>query len=172
MGMFVEEMPMRKIWLSVLVGGLGWTAPVQAQVDIRAPLVRVQVGPGVAVRAPFVNLYVPPEGGVIFGPLGPPACLPPPPPPPVVDPNIPPPPPPNRAPTLDEFARSFQPKAGAYDVVLQNPLTQQPTNVHFTLPEGSPRRVIVHRREIEFFYAPRHFVRIEFDRDGAQVVTR
>jgi hypothetical protein len=94
------------------------------------------------------------------------------PPPPVAD-NIPQPGvQANRAATLEEFSRSFQPKAGSYEVVLQNPLTLQPTPVRFTLPEGTPRRVLVHRRDIEFIYGPRQFVRIEFDRDGAQVVAR
>jgi hypothetical protein len=61
----------------------------------------------------------------------------------------PPPPPPNRAPTLDEFARTFQAKAGAYQVTIQNPVTGLATVVRFTLPEGTPRRVLVHRRSIE-----------------------
>src|SRR5687767_8604651 len=43
-----------------LIAVLATAAPAAAQVYIRAPFVRVQVGgPGVHVRAPFVNLYVP-----------------------------------------------------------------------------------------------------------------
>ena len=33
-----------------------------AQVLVRAPFVRVQVGPGVSVQAPFFNFYAPPPG--------------------------------------------------------------------------------------------------------------
>ena len=61
-------------------------ASVYAQVSIRAPFVRVQVGgPGVYVRAPFVNLYVPntryyyPPAGVIIQPPPPAVFVPPPP---------------------------------------------------------------------------------------------
>ena len=74
--------------------------------------------------------------------------------------------------TPDEFAKTFQPKPGSYEVTLLNPVTNQPTPVRFTLPDGSPKRVLVHRREIEFEYGFRRFVRIQFDRDGATVVSR
>src|SRR5437870_11700870 len=37
-----------------------------AQVFIRAPGVRVQVGPGVAVRAPFVSVWVPSSAPVYY----------------------------------------------------------------------------------------------------------
>jgi hypothetical protein len=74
--------------------------------------------------------------------------------------------------TIEQFAKSFQPKEGNYEVTLVNPVTNQPTTVRFTLPEGAPRRVNVSRNEIEFSYGLRRFVRIQFDRDGAEVVTR
>jgi hypothetical protein len=74
--------------------------------------------------------------------------------------------------TLQQFAASFKPRGGSFDVDLINPVTKQPTKVHFTLPEGTPKRVIVNAQEVEFRYGLLHFVRIEFDRDGAQVVTR
>lgn len=199
---------------AVLLGLLGWTSVSEAQVFIRAPFVRIAVGDGVAVRAPFVNLYVPPAGPVyypapdpyyygrpIFQTAPPPIIVPqqqpqpqpmppaqeayvPPAPQPVpqpapvpvpqaVDPNAPPTPlQPVQAMTIDAFAKSFQAKAGAYDVTLLNPITKQPTRVRFNLPEGTPRRVIVDRNEIEFFYGLRHFVRIEFDREGAIVTSR
>ena len=38
--------------------------------------------------------------------------------------------------------------------------------------DGTPRRVMVRRNEIEFDYGLRRFVRIEFDQDGAQVISR
>jgi hypothetical protein len=100
-------------------------------------------------------------------------------PPPV--PNTPPapnndnPPQPAKAaavPTLEQFAKSFQPKGGSYEVSIVNPVTNQPTPVRFTLPEGSPRRVDLHRNEIEFYYGIRRFVRIEFDNEGAMVTSR
>jgi hypothetical protein len=73
--------------------------------------------------------------------------------------------------TIEDFARTFQPKAGQYEVTLINPLTREPNQVRFTLPDGTPR-VSVFRRDIEFRYPGRGFVRIEFDRDGAQVISR
>jgi hypothetical protein len=187
---------------AVLVGVLGLVSASQAQVFVRAPFVRVYTGDGgVAVRAPFVNLYVPPAGPVVYGPrvidgpvyVGPrviyaeppvappmpPAkdfVAPPPqplPPPPMPSPNGPPPPvQPVQAPTLDSFGKTFQAKAGSYDVTIVNPVTKQPTQVRFMLPEGTPRRVIVTRDSIEFVYSLRQWVRIEFDRDGVMVTSR
>jgi hypothetical protein len=169
---------------------------VQAQVYVRVPFVRVEVGGGgVAVRAPFVNLFVPPGPTYYPGPVlvpGPmqlpgeffpapqPRLVPMPEPIPAPQPKfqVPddgPPPPVQQGPmamTAEAFVKSFQPKAGSYEVTILNPITKQPTPVRFTLPEGTPKRVNVNRREIEFFYGPRNFVRIEFDRDGAQVISR
>ena len=79
---------------------------------------------------------------------------------------------PEASPSLEEFAKGFQPKAGSYEVTLLNPVTRQPTLVRFTLPEGTPRRVNTSRSGIEFDYGPRRYVRIQFDRDGAEIVTR
>ena len=56
---------------AVLAGWLGVVSVSQAQVFVRAPFVRVAVGDGVAVRAPFVNLYVPGNGPVYYRPYGP-----------------------------------------------------------------------------------------------------
>src|SRR5437764_805710 len=63
----------RSLFLSVAVLSLwlGLVSATQAQVFIRAPFVRVGVGDGVYVRAPFVNLYVPPAGPVYYNPYGP-----------------------------------------------------------------------------------------------------
>jgi hypothetical protein len=178
-------------WMAVLavLAGLGLASVAQAQLFVRAPFVRVRVdGPYWNVRAPFVNIggpgyyyngyygppvYVVPPPRVIV-PAIPPAEFTPPPPTPAPNPDQEPPQPvqPNKVPTLEEFANSFKPKAGSYEVTLVNPVTKQPTPVRFTLPEGTPQRVQVRRHEIEFHYGLRHFVRIEFDRDGAQVISR
>jgi hypothetical protein len=189
-----------------LTVGLGLASAAEAQVFVRAPFVRVQVGGGVWVRAPFVNLWLPPGPAYYAGPgvyVAPPAVFTPPvprvvesPSPPQADPSQPQPAPqqpqpapqqqpvPNidnnppqparadKVPTLQQFAGSFQPKGGNYDVNIVNPVTNQPTQVRFTLPEGSPRRVHVRRNEIEFDYGIRHFVRIEFDNEGAMVTSR
>jgi hypothetical protein len=72
---------------------------------------------------------------------------------------------PVRALTLDEFARSFQPLPGRYEVVLVHPLTGCPVNVCFALPPGCPKKVRVHRRQLEFDYG-RHDVVIHFERNG------
>jgi hypothetical protein len=156
-----------------------------AQVFIRAPFVRVQVGPGVWVRAPFVNLFIPsaapiyavPPGSIVPAPpiaevVGQPSVVPNPPAtqnPKLVIPVPAQPPPPL---SLDQFAKTFQAKAGSYEVDLINPVTNQPTKVRFALPEGAPRNVHVRPNEIEFRYGVLRFVRIEFDKDGAQVVSR
>jgi hypothetical protein len=185
--------------LAIAFGLFGLTPTSEAQVFIRAPFVRVAVGDGVWVRAPFVNLNVPPSGpvyGPVYGPYYRPYYVPqpiivgspqpvqpaepfvPPAPQPVPIPQIPndnaPPQPiqPAQAPTLESFAKSFQPKAGSYEVTLLNPITRQPTTVRFALPEGTPRRVHTTRDSIEFVYALRQWVRIEFDRDGAIVTSR
>lgn len=74
--------------------------------------------------------------------------------------------------TPEQFTRNFKPKAGNYEVTLLNPITNQATTVRFSLPEGTPRRVNVSRHQIEFDYGPRQYVRIRFDRDGAEVISR
>jgi hypothetical protein len=165
-------------------------APAVAQVRIRAPFVRVDVNGGVYVRAPFVNLYVPGSPPPIYV-APPPAFVPPAPTP--VEPEPPanvekprplppapgdgrdaPPPVVGKAGQLsvEDFAKSFKPKAGNYEVEIVNPVTRQPTTVRFTLPEGTPRRVHVSAREIEFDYGPRRYVKIQFDGDGAVVISR
>lgn len=169
-----------------------------AQVRVRAPFVRVEVNGGVYVRAPFVNLYFPggPPAYVVPAPSGNgPAFVPPAPmregdapatqKPAKQEPakpqakDAPPPdegaPPPAAAPgtlTINDFVKSFKPKAGNYEVELLNPVTNQPTPVRFTLPEGTPRRVHVSPREVEFDYGARRYVKIQFDRDGAVVISR
>lgn len=171
-----------------------------AQVYVRAPFVRVQTGPGVFVQAPFVNVAVPPAAPVYVVPppsmyipptpgaapaieiLPQPAVAPapvpvlnPPPAPTVAQPPPPPPVPVQvqaQVMTLDQFAASFKPRAGTFDADLINPITKQPTRVRFTLPAGTPKRVIVNRDEVEFRYGLFQFVRIEFTANGAQVTTK
>lgn len=188
----------RTIIASALVAAtwFGLISTSQAQVFIRAPFVRVAVGDGVAVRAPFVNVWVPGDGPNPIPPYGPRVIYMPPPivvqpqpgqpvqPQPFVPPapqpikpefkdDAPPAPvQPAEAPTLQAFAKSFQAKAGSYELSLQNPVTKQPTTVRFMLPDGTPKRVDVRQNSIEFFYRLGHWVRIEFDRDGAQVTSR
>jgi hypothetical protein len=185
---------------AALMGIPGSAAVSEAQVFIRAPFVRVAVGDGVSVRAPFVNLWVPGDGpyyGPVYGPRvvymspGTPVQQPVqqqqqqfPPAPQPVQPELPQPKPaikddappqpvqPVQATTLEAFAKSFQPKAGTYEVTILNPVSKQPTAVRFILPEGAPRRVHVTRDSIEYVYGLRQWVRIEFDRDGVQVTSR
>lgn len=163
-----------------------------AQVFVRAPFVRVQAGGpgGVHVRAPFVNIWVPGRPPVYYvpTPVAPPVFVPPAPkvvvpgpqqqPQPEPQPkegtgDLAPPQPlaPSGTLTLEQFIKSFQPKAGSYEVTLLNPITKEPTTVRFTLPEGSPKRVHLRSNEIEFDYGIRRFVRITFDRDGAMVTS-
>jgi hypothetical protein len=170
--------------VAVLAGLLGAASISEAQVFVRAPFVRVWVGDGVSVRAPFVNVNVPPSGPyyyyprVVYAPpvvveTPPPNQFVPPLPKPAVDPNAPPQPvQPVQGTTIESFAKTFQAKAGAYEVTLLNPVNNQPTAVRFTLPEGTPRRVITNRDSIEFFYRIGHWVRIEFDKDGVTVSSR
>jgi len=173
---------MKRIFIlsaAVALSIFGLASISSAQVYVRAPFVRVGVGDGVYVRAPFVNLYVP--DGPVYGPrvvVVPPVVVVPQPPPVVVVEQQPKPvivnpvPVPQGIPTLDAFAKSFQAKGGTHEATILNPLTNQPTTVRFTLPEGTPRRVIVDRDSIEWVYTLRTRVLVEFDRGGAMVIAR
>ena len=84
-------------------------------------------------------------------------------------PNLPPPtivPPPAIIPvrpmTLDEFAASFKPLPGRYEVLLIHPKSGCPVKVCFTLPPGCLRKVCVTRHKIEFVYKCRRDVVIRF----------
>lgn len=76
-----------------------------------------------------------------------------------------------KAPTLQEFAKSFKAKAGNYEITLTNPVNGRPEVVKFSLP-GEPRNVRTNATSIDFVYGIRQFVRIEFDQDGPMVITR
>ncbi len=158
--------------------------------------------PGVYIRAPFVNINIPRGPQPVYVPrpsyVPPPANVQPSPPipqthtvPPVtktapqtlpmpkkVAPEPPTPAPKDaeqksgRAVTLKEFSNLFKPKEGLFEVDLINPINNKATTVRFALPTGTPRRVQVGDRQIEFRYGLRRFVRIEFDEEGAIVTSR
>lgn len=73
---------------------------------------------------------------------------------------------------VEDFVKTFKPRAGSYELDLVNPVTGRPTNVRFALPEGTPRSVDHRDNVIEFRYGPSQFVRIEFDKEGALVTSR
>jgi hypothetical protein len=64
-----------------------------------------------------------------------------------------------------EFADTFKPAPGSYEVVLTHPVTNKPVNVTFTLPAGTPSKVRVLPRRIAFDYG-RQTVLILFQGDG------
>jgi hypothetical protein len=131
---------MRRTLVSALLSLLAcaaWASSARADWLIRAPFVEVRGGPGVSVRAPFVDVRV---GG--------PAPLVPLPPPPAVV----------RVPTLEEFAATFRPAPGTYEVTILHSRTCRPVTVCFTLPPGCPK-VCVHKHQIDFEY-PHDDVRI------------
>jgi hypothetical protein len=70
-----------------------------------------------------------------------------------------------RAMSHREFADTFKPAAGTYEVVLMHPVTNKPVNVTFTLPPGTPSKVRVLPRRIAFDYG-RQTVLILFQGDG------
>lgn len=97
-----------------------------------------------------------------------------PPPLPAEPPILPPPsvltsPAPASAFTLRDFAKSFTPAPGDYEVILLHPTKCYPVKVCFTLPPGCPK-VHVTKRQLEFDYGKRE-VRIRFPilGDGARV---
>ena len=178
--------------IAALTATLAFAESAFADVYIRLPFVRVEVGGGVRVRVPFVNINVPGGTPVYVMPSAEPA-------PATETPqtealsNAPKKTPakkvqepaevkPDDVPpvaqglpevlTPEQFTKSFQPKAGNYEVTMLNPVSNQATTVRFTLPEGTPRRVHVSRNQIEFDYGPRKYVRIRFDGDGAEVISR
>jgi hypothetical protein len=146
-----------------VVACAAWSSPAHAWF-VRAPFVSVGGGPGVSVRAPFVDVRVggyapvpvdaPLPGGVVVGRSPAPVVVPPPPPPPVVV----------RALSVDDFVATFRPAPGTYEVTLLHTRTGCPVTVCFTLPPGCPT-VCVHRHQIDFDYG-REEVRIRFQIGG------
>jgi hypothetical protein len=160
------------MWCLLLTGGLAlFLTPASTQAGetvVQAPFVSVRVSTGhpgshVSVRAPFVKVYVPtgrPAGvtqQLDVAPPQPVEVLPPPTPGPVIGVQ--------RPLTHREFARTFKPVQGTYDVVLLHPDTCCPVRVCFTLPYGCPKRVRVERHELEFDYG-RTEVELRFRRNG------
>ena len=129
---------MRRTLVAALVSLLAcaaWASSARAGWLIRAPFVEVRGGPGVSVRAPFVDVYV-------GGPVAPP---------PVPMAPVPPPPAVVRAPTLEEFAATFRPAPGTYEVTILHSRTCCPVTICFTLPPGCPQ-VCVHKHQLDFEY--------------------
>ncbi len=67
---------------------------------------------------------------------------------------------PARTPTLQQFAREFNPTAGVHDVTILHPVSGKPIDVTFKLPPGQPK-VWLYNRSIVFQY-PRDEVQILF----------
>jgi hypothetical protein len=105
------------------------------------------------VSAQFAPIAPPPPSGTL--PL--PQPMPEPPPPVVV---------PVRPLTVNEFAASFKPLPGTYEVLLIHPKTGCPVKVCFTLPPGCIRKVRVNGHKIEFVYKCQRDVVIRFLHNG------
>jgi hypothetical protein len=108
--------------------------------------------------------------------LPPPVVVDPPPAPSFDPPSVPLPPPTpvavGRAPTVAEFAASFSPRPGSYEVVVEHPLTHCPVKVCFSLPAGCVKDVHVRPRSLQFDYGfCKDKVAIRFFRDGGVRVT-
>jgi len=76
---------------------------------------------------------------------------------------------PVRVVTLEEFAATFRPAPGTYEITFLHPRKKCPVNVTFTLPPGCPK-MRVHRCDIEFDYG-KHEVEIRFGLCGKVMVT-
>ena len=153
---------MRYVSLLGLLAVVGLAVPVGADVYVRAPFVNIHVG------QPPLPLPLPPA--VVYPGDPPPVPLPPA--EPVTVAPVPVSPPPGvvvRPPTLEEFAASFQPAPGHYEVVLLNPETCCPVKVCFTLPCGCPK-VRVHDKSLVFHYGLLDNVSIRFHHDGSVAV--
>lgn len=174
---------MLSIGLAALGCVVAQSASSQADVYLRVPLVRVYSGPSYypsrpsfSMRIPFVlrldvnqppRLVAPPvivlqSGPVVPVPNGQPPI------------EIAPAPAlvaPAKALSHEEFAAAFKPLPGTHEVVLLHPGTNQPVNVVFTLPQGTPK-VHVLRRALIFDYG-RQEVEIRFQTGGrVKVVSR
>ncbi len=159
---------MRRTAILALGALLALTSTVPAQVFIRVPFVTVQAGPGGAyVRTPFVTVDA---GGRMLPPstvIVQPAPLPAPSPIVIAPKQLETVPPPAlvKVPTLAEFATSFVARAGTHEVTVIHPVTGRPVTVSFTLPDGTPKKIDVKRREIDFDYG-RSSVTIRFMAGG------
>jgi hypothetical protein len=146
---------MRCASLLGLLAVAGMATPVRADVHVETPWVVVHVGrpalpPPVIVAPGTIQVDPPPV------PLPPPEPVTVAPPPGAVV----------RPMTLQEFACSFHPAPGHYEVVLLNPETCCPVKVCFTLPCGCPT-VRVHDKSLVFHYGFLDNVAIRFHHDGS-----
>jgi hypothetical protein len=127
-----------------------------ADVIVRAPGVRVQIGNGPA-RLPQ------PQPPIVLGepppvPLPPPTMLN----PPVAIAVL----------TPEQFAQTFHPSpaGGNYEVVLLHPRTCQPVKVCFGLPSGCPKRIVFRGDQLVIRYGLCKAVFITFCRNGTVAV--
>lgn len=153
-------------------GPQGFFPPAPMPVDPKAPPAVAQAPFPVAPDAgqlpqPRTIPQPLPQGPAVPKPVHPKTAEPP------VNPDFVPPVPGQaaKAPTIDEFVKSFKPKAGHYEVTLTSPVTGRPETVRFSLPRD-PQRTTVSRNGVEFVFGPRQFVRIEFDQEGPIVISR
>jgi hypothetical protein len=121
------------------------TVPVGAEVFVSTPWVTVHVGrplpPLAAIPVDPPDVPLPPTQGVAL-----------------------------RAPTLEEFAASFHPAPGSYEVVVLHPVTCRPVKVCFTLPPDCVCKVKVHRKLLVFEYGHSDRVAVRFHHDGSVTV--
>jgi hypothetical protein len=147
---------MRYTSLLGVLAVVGLTAPLRAEVHIETPWVTVHVArPLPLARAIQVDpppVPLPPAETIIITPT------------PLPDAPLG-----VRPPTLEEFAASFQPAPGRYEVVLLNPETCCPVKVCFCLPCGCPK-VRVHEKSLVFHYGLLDNVAIRFHHDGSVTV--
>src|SRR5581483_1451706 len=112
---------MRSLLACSVLGLLAQAPAARADVCVRTPWVTVQVGRGgVFDQAPGVTVSVPRAVPLVMLPAPPPAAVPAPipPPPPRPLPAEPAPGPAAIVPTLAQFASSFTPQPGRYEVTL------------------------------------------------------
>jgi hypothetical protein len=147
---------MRYTSLLGVLAVVGLAAPVRAEVHVETPWVSVHVGrPFPPLRVIQVDpppVPLPPSDSVIVVPS------------PVLVPSVG-----VRPQTLGEFAASFQPAPGRYEVVLLNPETCCPVKVCFCLPCGCPK-VRVSDKSLVFHYGLLDNVAIRFHHDGSVTV--
>jgi len=158
---------MRRAFLATLTI-LAAAAPARSDFVIRAPYVTVRVGHPTAVQvtlplpsarpqpapAPPVQVEPPPGVPLEIAPPAPTVPL-----PGTPAPSL------GHPPTLREFAATFHPAGGNYQVTLLHPVTGKPVTVSFALPPGAPK-VKVHRQQIAFRYR-RQSVVVRFQANGS-----
>jgi len=132
---------MRHTLVLALLSTLAGASSSYADWYVRAPYVNVSGGPGgVSVQAPFVDVRVGQPGPRVMVPVPPPP-LPPPPPQPIIA----------HVPTLEEFAATFRPAPGTYEVTIRHSRSDCPVTICFTLPQGCPK-VCLSRHQLDFKY--------------------